>query len=375
MGARTLHVRCATWEQVEVFLTRKLRRGRFLSMRVPFVATIGTSLTLGLELPNELVIAIDGSVQRASPVEDAGDQPRTWIEIELAGLTEELLARIRSFTAGAEEEPTTAPVAVAPQRASTAGLAADELPEDERALFQHLSGELRRMRQLPVHDVLSIARDASPEKIRASWKALVRRHHPDLVARRNAPAITHLAEELTILSNRAYDRLRAVLVAEGRGTLVGPSLATPPGWLVGFEDIQSADAQTPPPGPPSGRYQRAASPVPMATPPPRAPTSAGQGSEAFEQRAREMLGQGDANTAREVLAAALVVYPRSKALRSLYHVATAVFALNDGELVLAQAQLETALAHHEQCVEAAQVLEHIRRHGSANLEALRKVFR
>ena len=56
--------------------------------------------------------------------------------------------------------------------------------------------------------------DAGPEVIRASWKDLVRRHHPDLVARRGAPAITHLAEELTILSNRAYDRLRASLVAD-----------------------------------------------------------------------------------------------------------------------------------------------------------------
>ena len=32
-----------------------------------------------------------------------------------------------------------------------------------------------------------------------------------------------LAEELTILANRAYDRLRVALVAEGRATSVGPS--------------------------------------------------------------------------------------------------------------------------------------------------------
>jgi len=49
-AARTLHVRCATWEQVDVFLSRKLRKGRYLSMKVPFVAKLGSPVTLGLEL-------------------------------------------------------------------------------------------------------------------------------------------------------------------------------------------------------------------------------------------------------------------------------------------------------------------------------------
>src|SRR5262249_26568151 len=111
--------------------------------------------------------------------------------------------------------------------------------------------------------------------------------------------------------------------------------------------------------------------------PARAPaaSSHAQGGEAFEQQARAMLGQGDANSAREVLAAALVVYPRSKALRSLYYVATALAALQGGEVMLATAQLETALAHHEQCVEAAQMLEHIKRHGSSKPDAMQRLFR
>jgi len=88
-----------------------------------------------------------------------------------------------------------------------------------------------------------------------------------------------------------------------------------------------------------------------------------------------MLALGDANAAREVLAAALVVYPRSKPLRSLYYVATALAALQEGELMLATAQLETALAHHEQCSEASKMLEHIRRHGTAEADAMRRLFR
>src|SRR4030095_9978879 len=123
---------------------------------------------------------------------------------------------------------------------------------------------------------------------------------------------------------------------------------------------------------PLRRFERPPTPLPEPPPPPPAQ---GQGSEAYESRARSMLANGDSTTAREVLAAALVVYPRSKPLRSLYYVATALAALQDGELMLATAQLETALAHHEQCVEAAKMLDHLKRHGSGDLDSMRRLFR
>ena len=377
---RALHVRCSNWEQVDAFLARKLRKGRFLSMKVPFAGEVGTPVTLGLELPNQLVVAIDGVVQQASPVD--GDAGRSWIEIELAGLTPEVLARIRSLANGGEDldsDPRAASVpaqiqipAVPPARPSAPQLDED-LPEDERALFQHLTSELRRLRQAAVHDVLGVGATAAPEEVRAAWQKNVRRYHPDLVARRRAPAISHLAEELTILTNRAYDRLRAALAASGQIVLAGPSLATQPGWLVGFDDISSGEAAPPPKQAPR-RFERAQSPPP-AKPVAKTPTSTPPtGIEAFEERARVMLGQGDANNAREVLAAALVVYPRSKPLRSMYYVASAFAALQEGEVVLATAQLETALAHHEQCREASRLLEHVRKHGADKNEAARRLF-
>jgi hypothetical protein len=364
-GARTLHVRCATWEQVEVFQTRKLRRGKLLSMRVPFRAEPGAEVTLNLELPNQVVIVVDGVVLKASPVEadpKAGrsDAGKTWLEVELVGFTEDVIARIRRMAAGAdpaEEAPSP------PPRARTTGQIAaapgDDLPADERELFQQLTVELRRVRALAVHEVLGLPRDADAEEIRLGWMNLVRRYHPDLVARRNAPAITHLAEELTILANRAYDRLRVALVAEGRAASVGPALTPPPGWLVGFEDISSTGsilrnklAQTLQNGGNAPQVE------PIARPP---STSAVEGGEAFEQRARAMLGDGDADNAQEVLAAALCVYPRSRPLRSLYYVASAISALGKGEVMLATSQLETALAHHEDCIEAAAILDLLRR--------------
>jgi hypothetical protein len=362
--ARTLHVRCSTWEQLDTFLTRKLRKGRLLSMKVPFATQTGAPVTLGLELPNGVVVAIDGTIARSSAVE-AGkpDAGKTWIEIELRGLTDEVLSRIKAMAA-ARTIPEPPPAA--PPRKSVTQLG-EELPADEREVFQKLSTELRRLRAAPVHEVLGVPRDASADDVRRGWKNLGRRHHPDLVARRGAPAITHLAEELTILSNRAYDRLRVAMVAEGRAAAFGPTLSSPPGWLVGFEDISSVDA-------PAAAAASARAQSRPGTPSPTAPPAL-QGGEAFEQRARAMLGEGDAGTAREVLAAALVVYPRSRPLRSLYYVASALAALAEGEVMLAQSQLETALAHHEQCVEAAQLLEHVRKHGAADADITRRLFR
>jgi hypothetical protein len=307
--------------------------------------------------------------------------------------------------AAAAAEPAAAPAPVAPRRTITS-IGVDTLPADERELFQHLTGELRRMRSLAVHDVLDVSVNAGPEEVRDGWMERIRRHHPDLFARRNSPAITHLAEELTILCNRAYDRVRAALVAEGRAAAAGPALAAPPGWLVGFDDISSgghtplplsaahaaglaaAASQSqqlpviPPPQPSvivaggagERRGPKFATIPPINAASPQPPPTV-QGGEAFEMRARTMLGQGDAETAREVLAAALCVYPRSKPLRSLYFVASALNALQSGETMLAMSQLETALAHHEQCTEAAAMLEHMKKHSQADLEQLKRLFK
>jgi len=224
------------------------------------------------------------------------------------------------------------------------------------------------MRQAAVHEVLGVPRDAGPDAIRRAWQDVARRVHPDLVARRKAPAISHLAEELMILANRAYDRLRAAVVAEGRGLAVGPTVQPPPGWLVGFDDLASAD-RAQPPSTRARTRSRIASSAPARSPTP------GHSGDTFETRARAMLGQGDADNAQEVLAAALVVYPRSRPLRSLYYVASAMAALGKGEVILATSQLETALAHYDGCTEAAQLLEHLRLHDPVDQDALRSVFR
>jgi hypothetical protein len=422
-AGRTLHVRCTTWDQVETFYTRKLRRGKLLSMKVPFRAEIGAPVTLGLELPNGVVIAIEGRIQKAAPMED--DPGKTWIELELVGFTDEVIGRIRAMKMGAElpDDPTPPPVSVPAERPLADGSAGvpvagasaaapagrepagrepagreptlreskvreptlpssppppsgDELPADEHGLFMHLTGELRRLRQLAVHEVFAVDRDADADAVRLGWMRLVRRYHPDLVARHHSPAISHLAEELTILCNRAYDRLRAALVLEGRATSAGSVLQPLAGWLVGFDDIASRPAE--------GRLETPAGDrAPDGDALPVVEGGSGlhelpsvvQGGEAFENRARAMLSNGEADDAQEVLAAALCVYPRSRPLRSLYYVASALAALRKGERMLATSQLETALAHYEHCVEAAQILEYMRRNAQADHVELQRFFR
>ena len=538
---RTLHIRCATWDQVEAFYSRKLRRGRLLSMRVPFAPTLGSELTIGLELPSHAVMTIDGVVRKCEPSD--GDA-KHWIEIELIGLSDELLRSLRDLVAtqgasaaaaagaprsrsstgappaspsanpsaspsatspsaaspapskaaaadpaaraaamaaaaaaraavvdsgisvirGTDEvtpleeaaaalqvasaptvqgrtkpamrppvsgAPARTPLAppespssedtvpravritgspasaasapaVAPAAAAAAGSSAtvpaleDELPGGERELFAELSGELRRLRQAAVHEVLGVSRDARAEEIRAGWMAHIRSFHPDVMARHRSDAVSHLAEELTILGNRAYDRLRVALVAEGRGAAFGPALFTPHGWLVGFEDLSTSDV-------PAARVLAARRPSQASLPSvpsssgPRPGGGTGMGpspfsgegatgfehlpsmaasrtGESFEAQARELLAAGDAGGAREVLATALVVYPRSRPLRSLYYVASALTALAAGQVVLATSQLETALAHHEGCVEASLLLDQIHRNGGTDYEAQRRLF-
>jgi hypothetical protein len=56
------------------------------------------------------------------------------------------------------------------------------------------------------HDILGVARGASPERIRSAYQRLVKEYHPDRAATL-APEIRALAEKRTREINRAYDIL------------------------------------------------------------------------------------------------------------------------------------------------------------------------
>jgi len=393
--ARVLRVRCTSWDQVEAFYQRKLRRGRYLSMRVPFVPDKNTELTIGLELPSQLVVAIDGTVLVVAPGDD-GD--RSAIEINLHGMTSDLTARLEALVAdgrAAERlaRPTPPPPMAELEHVEPAVTPPVEpLDEATAARFLGLEAELRRLRELPAHEVLGVPWDAGPAEVRRAWIALGRRFHPDNVARHGAAALAHVAEELTIHVNRAYDRLRAALVAEGRAAAFGPALHEPRGWLVGFEDVSTGEPAAPDddgpavalaaPRPRASAVRFSADPEEelteeglfgdLALPkPPEGPVE----GEAFERQARTRLAAGEHGAAKEVLAAALHLYPKNRRLRALYHVATALEALDAGQAMLATSQLEAALTHDERCREAATALEELRRGAGADAELGKRLFR
>ena len=76
-----------------------------------------------------------------------------------------------------------------------------------------------------------------------------------------------------------------------------------------------------------------------------------------------------------MLAEALVAHPRSRPLRSLYYVASALAALDDGQLMLATSQLETALSQDEACAEAKAVLARVRADQASDREPVMRLFR
>lgn len=390
---RNLQIRCATWSQVEAFYTRKLRRGNLLSVKVAFAVSAGMAITIGIEMPTGIVLAIDGVIRRVS---DLAGETRTWIEIELVGLTEETLLRLKRMVEQGEAESAATPIAdileidaELPPLAEHA-FAGVELPAessaDERTRFAELSAQLRRFRTLAVHELLGVGVDASAHHVRSGWRALVRQFHPDSVARFHSVAVTHLAEEINILINRAYDRMRHTLVEQGRGAIFGSTVFAPHGWLVGFEDISTSEPAAPRPRTRSGRFIPANFASATAAAASAAATSVGtdmaalpamatsQGGDSFEVRARGLLSTGDADGAKEMLAMSLVVYPRSRPLRSLYYMASALVALAAEQKMLAISQLEAALAHDEQCREAQLLLDYMQRQHPVDLKILTEVF-
>ncbi len=382
-AARSLHIACSTWDQVEAIYERKLRRGNLMSIKVPFAATPGDAITLGLELPSQVVVAIDGAITRTAPIDGSDKQ---WIEVELLGLTGEVVARLRRMVddARAEAAPGAAP---APAQATDADAAA--MPSDERRLFLSLSAELRRLRALPAHAVLGVDERAGGASVRRGWLRLVRQFHPDLVAARRSPAVSHLAEELVLHINRAYERCRTRPRRDASAPAIerspagsGPLLRWTPSDRADERDLASAVASATA----AERRQAADLPVAPAAPIARSiedepdvvitrtrtepqPTS----STLLGPQVVRLLADGAAAEARELLATALTAHPRSRALRGLYHLTSAVIALTAGQPMLAVSQLELAAAHDDDLGHAATLLRMVR-DGAPDAEAVRQVF-
>jgi hypothetical protein len=212
--AKTVRIRCATWDQVEAFYTEKLR-GNMLVVKMPFRPGIGESVTVALGLPGGMVFAIDGTVVKIGG-DDAGKTP---VALRLFGLTQEMRTQLRRLVAQARGGPAiVAPGARAagtrPPRARIPetlppqpGPRAEDVLEEERAAFAALAAVHRRILTLPVHEVLDVAADADPELARLGYLARCQKLHPDVFRRYRSPALRQLATEVFLHVRRAYEQM------------------------------------------------------------------------------------------------------------------------------------------------------------------------
>ncbi len=271
---RSLVLKCPTWDHVEAFYARKVKEGGELSAKVPFQPEVGEIITLALELPDQLVIAIDAEVEQAVP---ASDGKKSAVRLRVVGLTAAVRRRLEVLVAEARRErdeaaagaraasgapagggrtrsasitpapaatgetfpppphPVDAPVdeLVAPPTAPSA----DRMPADARTVYEALREDLQRMREAPAHEVLGVHWYAAASEIRRAYFELTKRLHPDAFARYRSPAIKQLARDVFIHVNRAYDRMRDAAVASGSAIAAGPDLLPHRGWLAPFEDL------------------------------------------------------------------------------------------------------------------------------------------
>jgi hypothetical protein len=281
---------------------------------------------------------------------------RSTIEIDLFGLTGDVVDRLEALVADGRGAPR-----IDDSTSQYVPDVARRPADPAHALVLQLDGELRRFRQLAVHEVLGVPRDASAMEVRAAWRRLCQRFHPDVVASHGSAAVSHLAEELTIMANRAYDRMRASLIAEGRASALGPALRPEKGWLVSFEAISTGEIKVSFGTTTELVFDELA--ADQGHQPDESSLAAARGAtdNVFEKQARAKLSAGDHEAAREVLAAALYVYPRHRPLRALYHVASALQALDAGQPEHASAQLDAALSADPDCKEAKSAIEDLRR--------------
>lgn len=371
-GPRLLRVRCTRWDQVESFLRRKLRADGRLSMKVPFDAELGAPVTLTLELPNQIVLALDGTVVRHEAHERAD---ATVVAVTGA---RHAIARLEAMLADA--------------RAGGAG-------GDLAATLSVREAELRRLRQQAAHEVLGVSRTPTLAELRRAWRLRARREHPDAVARFGSAALRLTAEETMIHVTRAYERLRDTVCADHHAVIAGTSVRTVGAIALEVPPSDSFDVEplTPPvddrvevvhPSPPladgGGPMSRpltldldlpppAPAPrAPRATlPPPSPPPVAGPTPATIEQSLRtarsgpgdrfvravhDRLALADHAGASQLATAAHQVYPLDVRLSALVEIAAAQAACARGDRAAAIAALAAALAIDPDAAEAGQAV-------------------
>jgi hypothetical protein len=368
---------------------------------VPFNPAEGSGLTIRLQLPNGDIQDIEGRVLGVLP----GENPnKAAITLHLHGFTEDIAGTLQALVSSATREPATREVIIkqakdadtvtrpvgeqaggtSPSPAASPAASVDvQLPaaeprdapidelvsapyepdpdavsEFEREVFEQLQSELVNLREFAANEVLGVARDAGVEAIRDGYFTRSKHFHPDLFARYRSRAVTHMAQEVFIHINRAYDRMRDTAVADGRAVLAGPALLPHDGWLASLDDIADSDADKP--GSSAGLERK--------SPGKSDDKSTGEVFAAAD----DFMAAGDYENARALVASVLHNDPRNRKLRALYYFIGGKQAQADDDPVQAASQYQTALSHDRGYQPARDALEQLSgEHGGALPKSLR----
>jgi translation initiation factor IF-2 len=305
-----------------------------------------------------------------------------------------------------DPEPTPAPYAppiepLVPDEAVAAPAARDEVHAEDKDVHAALAQYHEDILRQATHEILGVAYDADLRAVRAAYFTLARHRHPDVYGRYRSPGVRALASEVFVHINRAYDRLRADVVARSGAAMPGPAATGGAAWLVDEDDVRPAESveleaethHAPAPASPAPAPPAPAAPAAVAAPPPapHMPIAAGtpvprktladelfgdlgappapddqpfdavvpastERSASLANAGRAALAAGQCEVAQGHFAAALKLDPRNRPVRALYHVASGLLLRARGQHTEAQLQLESALAHDPTCAEALRAL-------------------
>ena len=173
---RTLKVKCPTWRHVETFYSRKLRKDRTLTLRVPFEPEEGAQISVGLELPDGDIVNIPGTIIGVSAGED---DDRNAMRLFLHGLDAALLDRLKQMVAAADAS-TKAPPASPRPAPSAQARPQTAAPASPRATTQ----PARAPGQAPAH---ATRVDAAPRQITVTTRSGPTLVQPPASAPEDAP--------------------------------------------------------------------------------------------------------------------------------------------------------------------------------------------
>jgi tetratricopeptide (TPR) repeat protein len=269
-GARSIKLRCASWQQLATIYRRDLSHGAmFLKATTP--PAIGTPVRIDLALPSATVIVLTGVVH--GHIRDPQRGPG--VELRLAPIPAASVWLIESALAS-EHERRMAPVhgtpaLGAPHKAGHIPAISDsaDVSAAEQDLIKALVLEAEALKKLDPFLVLGIGYEATDPEVRSAFGELTKRYHPDRFARYESLELRYAAEEIFLLIRDAYRRLADAGARAQLLQSLGMSAPAPrgvpgprhPSGPFGDGPLRATPSAAPP------RIQRA----PVAVPAPAAP--------------------------------------------------------------------------------------------------------